>query len=371
VLVVSLWFIQNPWEYLMRVAALAVLCCVLSAGCLAPAEREVVVYTALDEEFSRPIFEQFEKQTGIVVRAKFDVESTKSVQLAQAIMAESRRPRCDVFWNNEIVNMLRLADEGLLASYDSPRGKKFPPQFRDAEGRWYGFAARARVLVVNTQLVSEAERPTSLEDLIDPRWKGQVAIAKPLAGTTATHAACLFAAWGPQRAGEFFEQVKTNCQVLGGNKQVARAVADGLAAFGLTDTDDALVEYDAGAPVAIVFPDQQREELPGALLIPNTLSIVRGAPHREEAEQLVEYLLSAEVERRLAAGPSAQLPVGQGAARGSAAEDRWRQASGSLGSAQAGEDASPWKFMPVDFAAAAKSWNEAAKFLRDQFATAE
>src|SRR5207248_4016558 len=119
------------------------------------------------------------------------------------------------------------------------------------------FAARARVLLVNTQLVPEAERPTGIQDLTDPKWKGKVGIAKPLFGTTATHAACLFAAWGDDRAKAYFKGLKANgVQVLSGNKQVAQAVSSGQAAFGLTDTDDAMGEIDAGNPVAIVYPDR-------------------------------------------------------------------------------------------------------------------
>jgi iron(III) transport system substrate-binding protein len=338
-----------------------------AAGCAPQSAQEVIVYTSLDEEFSRPILEEFTRETGIEVRGKFDVESTKSVQLTQEIMSERERPRGDLFWNNEVVNTLRLEREGLLAEYDSPIGRQFPSQYRSPTGTWYGFAARARVLVVNTKLVGEGERPDSIFDLVDPKWKDRVAIAKPLAGTTATHAACLFAAWGDERAEEFFRAVKGNCRVLGGNKQVARAVADGELAFGLTDTDDAIVEIEAGMPVAIVFPDQEpadggegalsgepRREPLGTLMIPNTLAIIRGAPQRKEAELLLDYLLSPEVEGRLAGGPSAQFPLNP------AVKERSRVAPKE-----------PLVEMKVDFEAAAAKWDDAARFLRDEFATAE
>lgn len=327
------------------------------AGCAPQSAREVIVYTSLDEEFSKPMFAEFTRETGIEVRGKFDVESTKSVGLTQEILKERERPRCDLFWNNEVVNTLRLEREGLLAEYDSPIGRQFPPQYRSPTGAWYGFAARARVLVVNTKLVSEGERPDSILDLVDPQWKDRCAIAKPLAGTTATHAACLFAAWGDERAEEFFRAVKENCRVLGGNKQVARAVADGELAFGLTDTDDAISEIEAGMPVAIVFPDQEPAnggEALGTLMIPNTLAIIRGAPQRKEAELLLDYLLSPAVEGRLAGGPSAQFPLNP------AVKERSRVAPKS-----------PLVEMKVNFEAAAGKWDDAARFLRDEFATAE
>ena len=209
--------------------------------------------------------------------AEVDVESTKTVGLAEAIVAEKDRPRCDVFWNNEILHTLRLKRLGLLEAYEPPIAKEYPAAYRDAEGYWHGFAARARVLIVNTKLVSKRDRPTSILDLADPKWHGRTAMAKPLFGTTATHAACLFAVWGDRRAEEFFRKLKHNeVQIVSGNKQVAMAVGGGRADFGLTDTDDALEEVEKGMPVVIVYPDQQRDGL-GTLFIPNTLAIIRGA----------------------------------------------------------------------------------------------
>ena len=118
--------------------------------------------------------------------------------------------------------------------------------------------------------------PRSIQDLLDPKWKGKIGIAKPLFGTTATHAACLFAAWGDEKARAYFRDLKANgVQVLSGNKQVAQAVGSGQIAFGLTDTDDAMGEVAAGSPVAIVYPDREPGGL-GTLFIPNTLAVIKG-----------------------------------------------------------------------------------------------
>ena len=331
----------------------ALLCCVLS-GCLPRSDREVIVYTALDSEFSEPVFGDFTAGTGITVRPKFDTESTKTVGLAQAIMAERDRPRCDVFWNNEILNTLRLERRGLLDVYRSPSARSYPAMYRSADGLWHGFAARARVLVVNTELVPEAERPTSIRDLTDPKWQGKAGLAKPLFGTTATHAACLFAHWGDDKAKEFFEKLKVNdVQILSGNKQVAVSVAAGRLAFGLTDTDDAIIEVEKGMPIAIVYPDQGQKGL-GTLFIPNTLAVIKGGPNGQSARRLVDYLLSPAVETKLAAGPSAQIPLNPAVT----AEVRV-------------ETPHTIKAMQVDFSAAAEKWDTAAAFLRDEFARGE
>jgi iron(III) transport system substrate-binding protein len=179
---------------------------------------------------------------------------------------------------------------------------------------WTGFAARARVLIVNTDLVSEAERPNSIHDLADPAWKGRCAIAKPLFGTTATHVAALFA-WDEAKAKAWLEALKANQVVVcAGNADVKDRVAQGELAFGLTDTDDANLALLSGKPVAVVFPDQEEGGL-GTLLIPNAVSILKGAPHLPEAKLLVDYLVSAQVEEALAKARSVQVPLRDGLAR--------------------------------------------------------
>ncbi len=311
----------------------------------------VVVYSALDREFSEPVLKAYGERTGIRVLPKFDVESTKTVGLTNLIIAESRRPRCDLFWNNEILNTLRLKERGLLAPFRPGHAAELPETFKSKDGTWYGFAARARILIVNTKLVAEADRPKGIKDLVDPKWKGKIGIAKPLFGTTATHAACLFAAWGEPKARQFFLDLKANgVHVLSGNKQVAVAVGSGQIALGLTDTDDAMGEIDAGSPVAIVYPDREPDGI-GTLFLPNTQAIIKGCPHQKEAEALADHLLSPEVETALAVGPSAQIPLLQ-----------------STNVKARVETPRTVRAMEVDFEAAARLWDRVAAFLAAEFA---
>ena len=185
--------------------------CLTAAGCWGSAENKVVVYSALDREFSGPMFDDFESQSGIHILAKFDVESTKTVGLVNEIIQQQERQRCDVFWNNEILHTLRLDRLGLLEAIELPQADKFPPAYRSPAGHWYGFAARARVLIVNTDILAPGERPASVRDLAAPQWKGRCGIAKPLFGTTATHAAVLFSQWGDQRGPRILSCGQTKC----------------------------------------------------------------------------------------------------------------------------------------------------------------
>jgi iron(III) transport system substrate-binding protein len=337
----------------LRFVVIAVLASLTVSGCGSSEPPHVVVYAALDQEYSKPIFEEFTGKTGIVVRAAFDAESTKTVGLTNRILAEKARPLCDLFWNNEILNTLRLERQGLLRPYQPPSAADYPAAARSPTGLWHGFAARARVFVVNTNRVAEERRPKSVRDLTDPQWYEECGIAKPLFGTTATHAACLFAAWGDDEAKDYFQDVKRNARIMSGNKQVAQAVASGSLAFGLTDTDDALIEIERGLPVAIVYPDQADDQV-GTLFIPNTLALIKNSPNPDAAQQLLDYLLSSDVERRLADGPSAQIPLRKGVA----ASPRVKTPN-------------EVRAMAVDWSAAAAKWDTAAEFLKNEYAAAE
>jgi iron(III) transport system substrate-binding protein len=316
-----------------------------------PLETSVVVYSALDQEFAEPVLKREAEGAGVSLRAKFDVESTKTVGLANTLIAEAVQPRCDLFWNNEILNTIRLKDRGVIQPFRPSHADEVPSAFKDPDGLWYGFAARARILIVNTNLVPEASRPKGLADLVDPARKGKIGIAKPLFGTTATHAACLFAAWGEEKASKFFLDLKANdVQVFSGNKQVATAVGAGQIEIGLTDTDDAMGEIEAGSPVAIIYPDRSPGQL-GTLYIPNTLAMIKGAPHAEAAGRLADRILSPEVEAALAEGPSAQIPMLTTTKKPARVE-------------------TPATVHPmeVDFREAAKQWDRAAVFLTREFA---
>jgi iron(III) transport system substrate-binding protein len=323
-------------------------------GCSPRYEQEVIVYAALDAEFSRPILQQFERKSKIVTLTKFDVESTKTVGLTQAIIAEAQQPRCDVFWNNEILNTLRLEERGLLEVYRPEAAEDYPETFRSRNGTWHGFAARARVLLVNTDLVAESDRPASVYDLANEKWRNRCGVAKPLFGTTATHIACLFARLGDDAAKRLLLEMKANgVQVFAGNKQVAQAVASGSIAVGLTDTDDAIIELEAGRPVAIIYPDQQPDGM-GTLFIPNTLAIIKGSSNQAEARKLIDYLLTPEIEIALSQGASAQIPLN------SKVEVPLRV-----------ETPRTINSMEIDFEAAARKWDAAAQFVRDEFARAD
>ncbi len=267
----------------------------------------VVVYTALDEMYSRPILDAFERQTGIEVDAVYDTEAAKTTGLVTRLIAEKQRPRADVFWNNEVAQTILLKEKGVIEPYRSPAAAAFPDRFKDRDGYWTGFAARGRVIIYNTDLVEEP--PTTILDFTKEEWAGKAAIAKPLFGTTATHAAALFAVWGEEKAKAFFRGLlRNNVAILAGNATVRDLVARGEYAVGLTDTDDANGAVEDGLPARWLFPDQGEGGL-GTLVMPNTVALVKGGPNPDGGKALIDFLLSPEVELRLANMRSIQIPL--------------------------------------------------------------
>jgi iron(III) transport system substrate-binding protein len=290
-----------------RALRIAVLSALSALAACAPPRDQVVVYTSVDQVFSEPILKEFERRSGLVVHAVYDTEETKSTGVLNRLIAEGKSPQADLFWSGDPVRPFLLVKRDLVVPYSSPVAARIPAAFKAADGTWTGFAARARVLLVNKDRIGTGERPTSVKDLADPRWRGQTAIANPLYGTTTMHAAALFAAWGDAEAMAFFDRLKANgARIASSNGEVKRLVAAGEVTFGLTDTDDASEALKDGAPVEVVFPDQDDA---GTLLMPTAAVLIKGGPHPDAARKLVDYLVSADVERRMAE-EAAHLPLG-------------------------------------------------------------
>ncbi len=272
------------------------------------AKPKVVVYCSVDQQFAEEVLAEFEKATGIDVLACFDTEATKTTGLANKLLGEKDRPVADVFWSSEVFHTVRLARHGVLETYESESTRNWPEHLRGEKGQWYGFALRGRVIAYNTDRVKPSEAPRSLEDLLEAKWKGRICMANPAFGTTGGHVASWFAQYGPQRAEDILRRLKANdiFIAMGNSDAVRRIARGGRVAICLTDTDDVYVAQRNGQKIAMNFCDQGGR---GALGIPNTAAVVRGRPHPKEAAVLMEFLLSAKLERMLAESDSHNSPT--------------------------------------------------------------
>jgi iron(III) transport system substrate-binding protein len=296
----------------MRACVLGLLLAACGCAGAGRGSREVTAYVSADRPFSEPVMKEYERRAGVRVNVVYDTEETKSTGLANRLLAEKARPQADVFWSNEPVRTLVLKSRNVLAPYQSRAADGIAGTFKDPEGYWTGFSARMRVIVYNTSKVKPEDAPQSIFDLADPRWRGQVAIADPRFGSTSFHVAALYAEVGDARMDEFFGKLKANdVKVVDGNSVVREMVARGEASVGLTDTDDVNVALEAKQPIAMILPDRDGIGVP---VMPNMVSLVANAPHPDEAKKLVDYLLSADVERALAASEAVQIPLHAGVA---------------------------------------------------------
>jgi iron(III) transport system substrate-binding protein len=268
----------------------------LLTGCHSkPTGPAVVVYCSVDQPYASKVFAAFEKQTGIHVQPLYDIESSKSVGLAGKLEAEVDHPRCDVWWCSGAFLSVRLANEGILAPYVPPAAKEVQPLYKDPKGYWTGVGVRARVLAVGSPPPDFAIN--SIEDLADPRLKDRICISRPTAGATGAHLAALYAVWGIKKTEDWCRKLHDNgIALLGGNAEVADRIGAGIYQLGITDNDDITNSQANGGKLTMIVPDQKGM---GTLAMPTTVALVKGAPHAELAQKLIDFLASEKTEKML------------------------------------------------------------------------
>jgi iron(III) transport system substrate-binding protein len=238
----------------------------------------VIVYTSQDEVFAEPIFKEFETQTGIHVRPVYDSEAVKTVGLVNRLLTEQSNPQCDVFWNNEEFRTRQLAAHGI---------------FRLTNG-WTHLGYRTRRIVINTNLLPLANAPRTFSDATNSLWRGKVALAYPLFGTTSTHFLALRQLWGDEGWQKWCRALAANKPFLmDGNSVVVKQVARGEAWWGFTDSDDIAGAQREGSPIMALPVTEE------TLFVPNTVGVIRACPHPEAAERLFEFLSDPKVSQKL------------------------------------------------------------------------
>ncbi|MEY2411118.1 MAG: iron(III) transport system substrate-binding protein [Verrucomicrobiota bacterium] len=266
--------------WLVAFIGMAVCCALLPLTRLLKSRPTVILYASQDQVFAEPILRNFARESGIRVRTVFDSEAAKTVAIANRLLAERAHPQCDVFWGNEELRTRQLAAAGL---------------FRPTNG-WAAFGYRSRRIAMASGASSNSPPLRSLVDLTNAVWRGRVAMAYPLFGTTATHLIALRQYWGESNWLSWCRALAANTPwIVDGNSAAARFAARGQAAIALTDSDDIAAEIREGA---------QLEMLPmtaETLLIPNTVAVLRGCPHPAAAQSLYVYLQRPDVVAELVA----------------------------------------------------------------------
>lgn len=250
-----------------------------------------------------------------------------SQEVLDRLRSEKANPQADVWWGAPSTMFETAAAEGLLEAYTPSWADALPADARDDEGYWFGTYVTPEVIAFNSEAVTGDAIPRDWDDVLDPRWRGQVLIRDPLAsGTMRTIFGMIIyrslRETGSVDAGmDWLRRLdaQTKEYVLNPTllyQKLARR--EGLVT--LWDMPD--IEHlkaRTGLPIDYVIPES------GTPLVVDAIAVVAGARHPELAREFVEFvggtegvILAAREHFRLPARtdiPADSLPEGMRRAR--------------------------------------------------------
>lgn len=267
----------------------------------APAGAEVsgslVVYTGRSEPLIQPVIEAFKaKYPNVEVLLKAGSNS----ELANALIEEKSNPQADVFVTTELFTIQSLAAQGVFEPYLPQGADLLPAEFRGADNTWIGLTRRARVIMYNKDLVSEDELPTSIFDLTDPKWKGQVAAAGSTNGSMQAQIAAMRQLLGEEATQEWlYGLIANEVTFFGGHTDVRKAVGAGEFKLGLVNHYYYYLQLAEGSNVGVIFPDQGEGQI-GLITNATAAAIVKGGKNLPAAQAFLDFLVSAEGQKLFA-----------------------------------------------------------------------
>ncbi len=266
-----------------------------TAPTAAPAEPtvlpkgEVVVYTSRAEALFKPVIEAFNAAYPDI---KVTVLNGSNSELAARILEERANPKADVLVNSDILTMENLAAEGVFAPNNSPAVMAVPADYRADDGSWVALTLRARVIMYNTDLVSLEELPKKMVDLADPKWKDVIGSANSTNGAMVAQLVIMRNQLGEPATEAFIQGLlENNAQFFGGHTDVRKAVGAGELKLGLVNHYYYHLSKAEGAPVGIIYPDQEDGGL-GLMVNSTNAGIIKGGPNPEMARIFVDFMLS-------------------------------------------------------------------------------
>ncbi|MGI8862652.1 MAG: iron ABC transporter substrate-binding protein [Gaiellaceae bacterium] len=264
---------------------LVALAAVVVAGCGGGSDETLTVYSGREEELVAPLFELFTEESGIEVEVRYG----DSAELAATIAEEGENSPADVFWAQDPGSLGAVEDE-LDPLSDGILGL-VPERFRDSDGRWIGTSGRSRVIVYNTDALSEEDVPDSVFDLTGPRWKGRIGIAPTNASFQAFVTAMRLAQGDDVARQWLLDLQKNDPKEYEKNTPVVEAVASGEVDVGLVNHYYLYLvqEEQPDAPIANHFLEAGD---PGALVSVAGVGVLETAGNASAAERFVEFLLS-------------------------------------------------------------------------------
>jgi iron(III) transport system substrate-binding protein len=250
-------------------------------------EGTVSVYTAHAPEIYNEVVPMFEAATGITV----SLVQAGSGDIVQRARAEAASPLADVIWS--IGGEALEANSDLLEPYTSAHYAMIDPLYKVGTN-WLPYTGIPMVVMINTDMVGDGDRPASWADLADAKWDQKVAYAgADSSGSAFMQLATILDVYGEEEGWALFEQMMGNFIVTGSSGRVPRGVADGEFAVGLTLEEAAQRYVAGGANVAIIYPE------PATSALPDAVALVKDGPNPEAGKAFVDFVLSKEVQEFL------------------------------------------------------------------------
>jgi iron(III) transport system substrate-binding protein len=290
---------RSPVRRLLAAAAL------IAAAPLAPAQDNVLnLYTARHYQTDEALYTGFTKRTGIKINR---IEGGEDA-LFERIKSEGANSPADVFITVDIGRIWRADQAGIFEPVKSPElVSRIPAAYRDPNNKWFGFSARARVIVYNKAEVKPGEI-RDYEDLANPKWKGKVCVRSSAHPYMLSLTSSMVTHLGEQKAEAWTKGLKDNLarDPKGGDSDQLRAAAAGECAIAVSN-QYYYVRLLRGKPddrrvaekLAVVFPNQGNR---GTHMNISGGGMLKHAPHKEAARRFLEYLASDEAQAYFANG---------------------------------------------------------------------
>jgi iron(III) transport system substrate-binding protein len=201
-----------------------------AAPTVAPAEEtapteggSLIIYSGRSESLVGPLIEQFKTASGIDVEVRYG----STPEVAATLLEEGANSPADVFFAQDPGGLGAVANAGLLATLPEEITSQVKPEFRSTDGLWVGVAGRARVVVYNTDRLTEADLPADIADFTDPAWSGRIGWA-PTNASFQAMVTGMRVLWGEDETRAWLEGIQANNPIVfEGNAPIVEAVGAG------------------------------------------------------------------------------------------------------------------------------------------------
>lgn len=275
------------------------------SGAAASSSKELTVYTAFPEAEVIYYFNAFEKETGI----KINYIRLSAGEMLTRVAAEKDNPQATLMFGGSTDNYIAAAEQGLLEPYQSPELSNTPDTYIDPDGNWNPIYVGAIAFACNKDWFAEKgyDYPTSWEDLLDPKYEGEIIMAHPAtSGTAYTVLSTLVQLKGDDQVWDYLGQLNNNMsQYTKSGSAAPNAVAMGEAAIALTFSHDGLQPTAEGYPIELSFPSDGTGYEVGAT------AIIKGgkADEMENAKLFIDWMCSEKGQSLYAENNSFRVPT--------------------------------------------------------------